>query len=169
MPKPFQSWRSFSTLRAVPSTSAPVRHTAPSATTTSADVIMVPDNIVPEENHATNNVQVHDITASQDALNTVLTDLAKRNEVALPWEMEDVDEFLDEEMEREDEATADNTLVYPLMEMFPQACPKFIRKICRGKVNEPGVLNSLITEILEQGSLNYFNIIRFIYLPFYHF
>ncbi|KAF2886030.1 hypothetical protein ILUMI_20143, partial [Ignelater luminosus] len=122
----------------------------PSATATTADIKVMPDNDVEEKNQATDNVQVCDTTASQDASNTVSTDLAKRDKVALPSDIEDVHECLDEQTEREDEATLDNTLVYPLIEIFPQACPKFIKTICRGKTNKPGVLDRLITQILEQ-------------------
>ncbi|KAF2904452.1 hypothetical protein ILUMI_01733, partial [Ignelater luminosus] len=114
----------------IPSANVPVRRTMPSATATTDDIIVMADNI-----------QVCDTTASQD---TVLPDLAKHDKVALPSDIEDVHERLDEE------TTLDNTLVCPLMEIFPQVCPKFIERICRGKTNKPGVLDSLITVILEQ-------------------
>ncbi|KAK4872689.1 hypothetical protein RN001_014718 [Aquatica leii] len=43
----------------------------------------------------------------------------------------------------------DNSLVYPLMEMFPEACPQYIRNLCRGKKNTNGVLDQLISSLLE--------------------
>ncbi|KAK5639523.1 hypothetical protein RI129_012015 [Pyrocoelia pectoralis] len=41
----------------------------------------------------------------------------------------------DQPNEEEEEEGEDNGLIYPLLEIFPQACPNFIRQLCKGKEN----------------------------------
>uniref|UniRef100_A0A1Y1LPB4 RING-type domain-containing protein n=1 Tax=Photinus pyralis TaxID=7054 RepID=A0A1Y1LPB4_PHOPY len=48
-----------------------------------------------------------------------------------------------------EEEQLDNKLVHPLMEIFPDACPQFIRKICKGKRHSPAVMDNLIAKILD--------------------
>ncbi|KAB0794949.1 hypothetical protein PPYR_11788 [Photinus pyralis] len=53
------------------------------------------------------------------------------------------------QQENNAEEEVDNRLVQPLMEIFPEACPQFLRQICKGKRHSPDVLNSLMGEVLD--------------------
>ncbi|KAK5647902.1 hypothetical protein RI129_002794 [Pyrocoelia pectoralis] len=86
-------------------------------------------------------------------LNESMTDRHRQLENVLNQlhgrENEDSRDQSNEEEEEEAGVDEDNRLIYPLLEIFPQACPNFIRQLCKGKENVPGVLDDLISEILE--------------------
>lgn len=45
--------------------------------------------------------------------------------------------------------SVENKLLYPLMEMFPQACPNHLRNLCANKKFSEDILNELTTKLLS--------------------
>lgn len=69
--------------------------------------------------------------------------------ISLPEEEENVD--FDEKVETLVKVKNEkpNLLVYSLMEIVPDACPQFLRKLCKGKEKSDAVVDELLNELLS--------------------
>lgn len=65
------------------------------------------------------------------------------------------------------EETVENKLFYPLMEMFPQACPDYLKAICADKAFSEDLLNELTTKLLSGKLTNIFRLSLLIYRDFF--
>lgn len=48
-----------------------------------------------------------------------------------------------------EEIKVDNNLYYRIAEIFPDACPKFIKKLCLNQTYSPNTLDLLISSVLS--------------------
>lgn len=48
-----------------------------------------------------------------------------------------------------EDTEVDTTLYYRIAEIFPDACPKYIKKLCAGHSYTPHVLDDIISSILS--------------------
>lgn len=64
---------------------------------------------------------------------------------------------------------AQDNLVYRLMEMFPEACPKYLKNICENHTFSIECLNALITKLLDGKYILIIIIIIFLMYCLYNF
>lgn len=50
---------------------------------------------------------------------------------------------------RTEEVNGDNNLYYRIAEIFPDACPKYIKLLCSGRTYSPKMLDAIIDIILS--------------------
>lgn len=62
--------------------------------------------------------------------------------------LEVIDLMIDEKTEPIIKHEADNKLLNPLMEMFPQASPDYLKELCDGKTFTEELFDELVTKLL---------------------